>query len=49
LGDRGEDGEEGDIGAPVDCFFEGWASTELSRAIDSSILRLVSNPAMPCK
>lgn len=49
LGDRGEDEEEGDIGTPVDCFFEGWASTELSSAIDSSILRLVSIPAMPCK
>lgn len=51
LGEEGkddDDDDEGDVGAPVDCFFEGWASTEFSSAIDSSILRLVSIPAMPC-
>lgn len=49
LGEGGkDDDDEGDVGAPVDCFLEGWASTEFSSAIDSSILRLVSNPAMPC-
>lgn len=49
FGDRDkDDDDEGDGGTPVDCFFEGWASTEFSSAIDSSILRLVSIPAMRC-